>query len=45
VVRLRRELEAWRTRVAEIRLAPESSQPENLSAEELERLKGLGYVQ
>jgi arylsulfatase A-like enzyme len=45
VQRLRGELEAWRAKVAEIHLEPEASAPESLSAEELERLKSLGYVQ
>ncbi len=45
VERLRAELEAWRAKVAEIRLEPEAAGPQSLSAEELERLKSLGYVQ
>jgi arylsulfatase A-like enzyme len=45
VERLRAALDAWRARVAEVRLEPESASPESLTPEELERLRSLGYVQ
>jgi arylsulfatase A-like enzyme len=45
VQRLRRELEAWRKTVAAARLKPDGETSQSLSAEELERLRALGYVQ
>jgi arylsulfatase A-like enzyme len=43
--RLVQALEAWRVSVAGVRLEPETAQAGAASAEELERLKALGYVQ
>ncbi len=45
VVRLAQELEAWRLVAAEARLAPDSAVASQMDAQELERLRSLGYVQ
>jgi arylsulfatase A-like enzyme len=45
VERLAQELASWRARMASERLAPDAEPAHELSAEELERLRSLGYVQ
>jgi arylsulfatase A-like enzyme len=45
VARLTRELAAWRRLAESMRLKPDSQLAGTLSAEELERLRALGYVQ
>jgi hypothetical protein len=45
VARLARELEAWRKMAAAARLKPDAALSREVSAEELERLRALGYVQ
>jgi hypothetical protein len=42
---LAKTLEAWRKMVTAARLKPDSEANQNLSKEELERLKSLGYIQ
>ena len=45
VVDLRAKLGAWRIEVAKLRLKSSTPADANLSADEIERLKSLGYVQ
>lgn len=45
VERLKKELLAWRKQAESMRLKPDSQLAGTLSAEELERLRALGYVQ
>jgi len=45
VARLAKTLDAWRRMVTAARLKPDSEANQNLSKEELERLKSLGYIQ
>jgi arylsulfatase A-like enzyme len=45
VARLSRMLEGWRRMAAAARLKPDAEGAKNLSKEELERLKSLGYIQ
>jgi hypothetical protein len=45
VARLARELQAWRRMAEAARLTPDSALAATVSAEELERLRALGYVQ
>ena len=45
VGRLTKTLEAWRKMVSAARLKPDAETSKNLSKEELERLKSLGYIQ
>jgi arylsulfatase A-like enzyme len=45
VARLARELEAWRRKAVSARLKPDSALAGTMSAEDLERLRALGYVQ
>jgi arylsulfatase A-like enzyme len=45
VERLRRELQAWQRMARNARLKPDSEIASTVSAEELERLRALGYVQ
>jgi arylsulfatase A-like enzyme len=45
VTRLSRELQAWRRMAEGARLKPDSATSGTVSAEELERLRALGYVQ
>ncbi|MEE8111997.1 MAG: sulfatase [Acidobacteriota bacterium] len=45
VSRLTARLEEWRTVVQEARLAPDSETTQALSAEELEQLRSLGYLE
>ncbi len=45
VSRLTARLEEWRTAVQEARLAPDSETTQALSAEELEQLRSLGYLE
>jgi arylsulfatase A-like enzyme len=45
VVRLAKTLDAWRRMATAARLKPDSEANQNLSKEELERLKSLGYIQ
>jgi hypothetical protein len=45
VERLKKELQAWRKQAESMRLKPDSQLSATLSAEELERLRALGYVQ
>jgi arylsulfatase A-like enzyme len=45
VERLAKELQAWRKRAESMRLKPDSQLAGTLSAEELERLRALGYIQ
>jgi hypothetical protein len=45
VARLTKTLEAWRKIATAARLKPDSEANQNLSKEELERLKSLGYIQ
>ena len=45
VQRLARALEAWRRTAQAARLKPDSATAGTMSAEELERLRALGYVQ
>jgi uncharacterized sulfatase len=44
VARLARALEAWRQQARAARLPPDSEAAQGLSAEQLERLRSLGYV-
>ena len=45
VARLAAELDAWRASVAGSLLEPDEAGEDELSADELERLRALGYVQ
>ena len=45
VARLAGHLSAWRSLVEAGRLPPDSSSTQSMSAEELERLRSLGYIQ
>jgi len=45
VARLSREMEAWRRMAEQARLKPDAATAREVSAEELERLRALGYVQ
>lgn len=45
VARLTKELQAWRKRAESMKVKPDSQLAGTLSAEELERLRALGYVQ
>jgi iduronate 2-sulfatase len=45
VARLTRELDAWRRMADAARLKPDAATAREVSAEELERLRALGYVQ
>jgi arylsulfatase A-like enzyme len=45
VARLTKMLEAWRRMATAARLKPDTEAAKNLSKEELERLKSLGYIQ
>jgi hypothetical protein len=45
VARLRAALTAWRTSAAKIQLKTDATAQPNLSTEEIERLRSLGYVQ
>jgi arylsulfatase A-like enzyme len=45
VARLSKELEAWQNMARRARLKPDSAAAQTMSAEELERLRALGYVQ
>ncbi|HTE65486.1 MAG TPA: sulfatase, partial [Candidatus Binatia bacterium] len=45
VTRLTRELEAWRKKAAAAKVKPDAETAKALSAEDLERLRALGYVQ
>jgi choline-sulfatase len=45
VARLARELQAWRKRAESMRVKPDSQLAGTLSAEEIERLRALGYIQ
>lgn len=42
---LTKELQAWRKRAESMRLKPDTQLAGTLGAEELERLRALGYVQ
>jgi hypothetical protein len=44
VERLAKELAAWRKRADSMRLPPDSQLAGSLNAEELERLRALGYI-
>ena len=45
VERLQKEMQAWRKRAESMKVKPDSQLAGTLSAEELERLRALGYVQ
>ena len=45
VTRLARELEAWRRMATAARLKPDAAVTGTMTAEDLERLRALGYVQ
>ena len=45
VTRLARELEAWRRMATAARLKPDAALTGTMNAEDLERLRALGYVQ
>jgi hypothetical protein len=45
VARLAKTLEGWRKMAAAARLKPDTEAAKNLSKEELERLRSLGYIQ
>ncbi len=45
VARLARELEAWRSMATQARLKPDAEAVGQMNAEDLERLRALGYVQ
>jgi arylsulfatase A-like enzyme len=45
VARLAKMLDAWRRMATAARLKPDSQASQNLSKEELERLRSLGYIQ
>jgi arylsulfatase A-like enzyme len=45
VGRLKKEMQAWRKQAESMRLKPDSQLSATLSAEELERLRALGYIQ
>lgn len=45
VARLARELQAWRKRAESMRVKPDAQLAGTLSAEEIERLRALGYIQ
>ncbi len=45
VAPMRQKLEAWRQSAEAARLTPDSALAENMSEEDLERLRSLGYVQ
>ncbi len=45
VARLTRELEAWRRMATQARLKPDAALAGTMNAEDLERLRALGYVQ
>ncbi len=45
VQRLALELQAWKQKAQAVRLKPDTEAESTMSAEDLERLRSLGYIQ
>jgi hypothetical protein len=45
VKRLSKDLQLWKQKAASVKLKPDSDSTANMSPEEIERLRSLGYIQ